>query len=135
MADKIVVLQAGVIEQVGSPLELYRSPRNLFVAGFIGSPRMNFVEGAEAQKHNAKTIGIRPEHIDVSTSQGQWQGQVGVAEHLGSDTFIHIHGVAGCDPITVRADGEVAVNYGDTVYLTPNASQIHKFGEDGLRIS
>ncbi|MEO0381452.1 MAG: ABC transporter ATP-binding protein, partial [Pseudomonadota bacterium] len=115
MADKIVVLQAGVIEQVGSPLELYHTPRNKFVAGFIGSPKMNLIEGAEAAKHNAHTIGIRPEHIEVSTTEGLWQGTVGVAEHLGSDTFIHIHGVAGCDPMTVRASGDVAVRHGDTV--------------------
>ena len=135
MADKIVVLQAGVIEQVGSPLELYREPRNLFVAGFIGSPRMNFISGPEAAKHGAHTIGIRPEHVRVSTSEGAWQGTVGVAEHLGSDTFIHIHGIPGCDPMTVRAEGDVAVRHGDTVFLTPNASQIHKFDSKGLRIS
>src|SRR5215510_15848499 len=68
MADKIVVLNAGNVEQVGAPLELYRNPANLFVAGFIGSPRMNFLEGAEADKRKAKTIGIRPEHISVSTT-------------------------------------------------------------------
>ena len=134
MADKIVVLQAGVIEQVGSPLELYHNPRNKFVAGFIGSPKMNFLEGAEAAKHNAHTIGVRPEHIAVSTTEGEWQGTVGVAEHLGSDTFIHIHGVAGCDPMTVRASGDLAINHGDTVYLTPNAKQIHKFDAEGLRM-
>ncbi len=134
MADKIVVLHAGVIEQVGSPLELYRNPRNLFVAGFIGSPKMNFVEGSEAAKHNAQTIGIRPEHIDVSTTEGAWQGTVGVAEHLGSDTFIHIHGIPGCDPMTVRASGDVMVNHGDTVYLTPHEEHIHKFDAQGLRI-
>ena len=135
MADKIVVLHAGVIEQVGSPLELYRNPQNKFVAGFIGSPKMNFIKGSEAEKHNAHTVGFRPEHIEVSTTEGQWQGSVGVAEHLGSDTLIHIHGISGCDPMTVRADGEVAVKHGDTVYLTPNQSQIHKFDAEGLRIS
>mgnify|MGYP002637359083 FL=1 len=135
MADKIVVLHAGVIEQVGSPLELYRAPRNKFVAGFIGSPKMNLIEGPEAAKHNAHTIGIRPEHLDVSTSQGKWQGSVGVAEHLGSDTFIHIHGIAGCDPMTVRASGDVEAKHGDTVYLTPQAEHIHKFDQKGLRIS
>ncbi|WP_299724809.1 ABC transporter ATP-binding protein [uncultured Tateyamaria sp.] len=135
MADKIVVLQAGVIEQVGSPLELYHTPRNKFVAGFIGSPKMNLIEGPEAAKHDAHTIGIRPEHIEVSTTEGQWQGTVGVAEHLGSDTFIHIHGIPGCDPMTVRASGDVSVRHGDTVHLTPIASQIHKFGADGLRMS
>ena len=134
MADKIVVLQAGVIEQVGSPLELYRRPRNKFVAGFIGSPKMNLIEGKLASEHSVHTIGIRPEHIDVSTTEGAWQGTVGVAEHLGSDTFIHIHGIPGCDPLTVRAGGDVDVRHGDTVYLTPQAQHIHKFGADGLRL-
>ncbi|MFC3613332.1 ABC transporter ATP-binding protein [Lutimaribacter marinistellae] len=134
MADKIVVLQAGVIEQVGSPLELYRAPRNKFVAGFIGSPKMNLIEGAAAEKHGVHTIGIRPEHIDVSSTEGTWKGTVGVAEHLGSDTFLHIHSVAGCDPMTVRVDGELPVKHGDTVYLTPNLAHLHKFDEQGLRV-
>ena len=134
MADKIVVLQAGVIEQVGSPLELYRAPRNKFVAGFIGSPKMNLIEGAEAAKHGVHTIGIRPEHIDVSSTEGTWKGTVGVAEHLGSDTFLHIHGVAGCDPMTVRVDGELPVKHGDTIYLTPNLDHLHKFDAQGLRV-
>ncbi len=135
MADKIVVLQAGVIEQVGSPLELYRSPQNKFVAGFIGSPKMNFVEGAEAAKYGAHSVGFRPEHISVSTTEGTWQGTVGVAEHLGSDTYLHIHGVPGCDPMTVRASGEFTVRHGDTVFLTPDMNHIHKFDADGLRVS
>ncbi|UWQ94607.1 ABC transporter ATP-binding protein [Rhodobacteraceae bacterium M385] len=135
MADKIVVLRAGHIEQVGSPLDLYRSPRNTFVAGFIGSPKMNLIEGAAAAEHGVHTIGIRPEHIDVSMTEGKWQGTVGVAEHLGSDTFIHIHGIEGCDPMTVRADGEMSVKHGDTVYLTPQDKHLHRFGADGLRIA
>ena len=135
MADKIVVLRAGVIEQVGSPLELYRAPRNVFVAGFIGSPKMNLIEGAEAGKHGAHTIGIRPEHIAISTGEGAWKGTVGVAEHLGSDTFLHVHGIPGCDPLTVRAGGEVGVRHGDTVWLTPDAAQIHRFDAKGLRIA
>ncbi|MEL6562805.1 MAG: ABC transporter ATP-binding protein [Pseudomonadota bacterium] len=134
MADKIVVLQAGVIEQVGSPLELYHRPKNKFVAGFIGSPKMNLIEGPEAQKHGAHTIGIRPEHVAVSTTDGHWRGTVGVAEHLGSDTFIHIHGVPGCDPMTVRAAGNIDVKHGDTVYLTPDETLLHKFDAGGLRI-
>ncbi|WP_050602633.1 ABC transporter ATP-binding protein [Ruegeria sp. 6PALISEP08] len=134
MANKIVVLQAGVIEQVGSPLELYHRPRNKFVAGFIGSPKMNLIEGALAEEHAAHTIGIRPEHLSVSDKEGLWQGTVGVAEHLGSDTFIHIHGIEGCDPMTMRAAGDVSFKHGDRVYLTPDATQIHKFDAQGLRI-
>ena len=127
MADKIVVLQAGVIEQVGSPLDLYRTPRNLFVAGFIGSPRMNFIKGEEAAKHNAHTIGVRPEHIDVSETDGVWSGIVGVSEHLGSDTFFHIHEIGLAETITVRAGGEVGFRHGDRIFLTPRADAIHRF--------
>ena len=133
MADKIVVLQAGVIEQVGSPLELYTRPRNKFVAGFIGSPKMNLIEGAEAAKHNAHTIGIRPEHLAISTSDGPWKGRIGVAEHLGSDTFLHVHIDDAPEPMTVRTSGEVELSHGDTVYLTPEMDKLHRFDAAGLR--
>ncbi|WP_378945374.1 ABC transporter ATP-binding protein [Mesorhizobium sp. ANAO-SY3R2] len=129
MADKIVVLNAGNIEQVGSPLDLYRSPKNLFVAGFIGSPKMNFLEGETAARYGAATIGIRPEHVRISTSAGDWKGTVGVAEHLGADTFLHVHTDVGT--INVRAGGEVDVHHGDTVYLTPDPTKVHRFGADG----
>ena len=72
MADKIVVLQAGMIEQVGSPLDLYHRPCNTFVAGFIGSPKMNLLAGTEAAKYDAHTIGIRPEHVAISSTAGEW---------------------------------------------------------------
>ena len=133
MADKIVVLNAGNIEQVGSPMELYRSPRNIFVAGFIGSPKMNLVEGPPAEKHGAKTVGFRPEHIAISTTEGEYQGKVGVAEHLGSDTFVHVHTDA-LGTMNVRADGEIPVHHGDTVWLTPDPAKIHRFGKDGLAL-
>jgi len=134
MADKIVVLQAGVIEQVGSPLELYHNPRNIFVAGFIGSPRMNLLTGSEAKKHDAHTIGIRPEHLSISPKKGEWEGVVGVSEHLGSDTFFHVNCSAFSETLTVRASGEVQLAYGDKVYLTPDASYLHRFDDKGLRI-
>ena len=135
MADKIVVLHAGVIEQVGSPLELYRNPRNTFVAGFIGSPKMNLFDGQEAAKREADTIGVRPEHIQVSPESGEWKGKVGVSEHLGSDTFFHVLDTGLADAITVRAGGEVDLHHGDTVYLTPEADKVHRFDADGLRIA
>jgi multiple sugar transport system ATP-binding protein len=135
MADKIVVLQNGVIEQVGSPLELYRNPRNIFVAGFIGSPRMNLLDGPEAATHNAHTIGIRPEHINISTGKGDWEGVVGVSEHLGSDTFFHVTCKAFAEPLTVRASGEVELSYGSTVFLTPDQAHLHRFDENGLRLT
>ena len=135
MADKIVVLNAGRIEQVGSPLELYRSPRNRFVAGFIGSPKMNFIEGAEAAKQGAAAIGIRPEHIAVSSAGGLWRGTIGVSEHLGSDTFFNVNGTGLGAAITVRAGGEVDLHHGDTVWLTPEADKIHRFDREGQRIA
>lgn len=135
MADKIVVLQAGRIEQVGSPLDLYRSPRNLFVAGFIGSPKMNFIPGAEAEAHGAATIGIRPEHLSVSNESGAWEGTVGVSEHLGSDTFFHVNVPSLSDPLTVRVSGEIAVSYGDRVFVSPDLANLHRFDAQGLRIA
>jgi multiple sugar transport system ATP-binding protein len=135
MADKIVVLNAGNIEQVGSPLDLYRNPKNKFVAGFICSPTMNFVEGDEAARHGAHIIGVRPEHIGVSTTpaEGAWTGTVGVAEHLGADTFVHVN-AGPFGTLNVRASGEVPVHHGDTVYLTPDPSKIHRFDASGLAI-
>jgi multiple sugar transport system ATP-binding protein len=133
MADKIVVLNRGNIEQVGSPLELYKSPRNLFVAGFIGSPKMNFITGQNAAALNAHTIGVRPEHVLLSTESGEWKGRVIVAEHLGSDTFLHIE-VEGIGTMTARGGGDFPARAGDTVYLTPDRSRIHKFDQGGLAI-
>ncbi|RJE81855.1 ABC transporter ATP-binding protein [Paracoccus onubensis] len=134
MADKIVVLQAGRIEQVGSPMELYRNPRNVFVAGFIGSPKMNLLTGPTAAEYGAETIGIRPEHIGVSTESGKWKGRIGVSEHLGSDTFFYVEETGIADAITVRADGEIDLYHGDEIWLTPQEDKLHRFGKDGNRI-
>ena len=134
MADKIAVLQDGRIEQVGSPLELYHTPKNKFVAGFIGSPKINLIEGIEAKKLNASTIGIRPEHIKMSKTEGLWKGTVGVAEHLGSDTFIHIHNTGLLEMMTVRISGDVQVKHGEAIYLTPEKNKIHCFDAVGDRI-
>ncbi|HEY3146589.1 MAG TPA: ABC transporter ATP-binding protein, partial [Dongiaceae bacterium] len=133
MADKIVVLNAGNIEQVGAPLELYNNPTNLFVAGFIGSPKMNLLNGDVAKKYNAATIGIRPEHIAASRDRGDWQGVVRVAEHLGSDTFLHIDTDA-LGRVTARAAGELALVAGDKIGLTPRPDRIHRFDADGKAI-
>jgi multiple sugar transport system ATP-binding protein len=74
---------------------------------------------------------VRPEHIVLSKSQGTWAGQVGVAEHLGSDTFLHVN-VDGIGQITVRADGDFDLQHGEHVYLTPNEARIHRFDEQGV---
>ena len=132
MADKIVVLNAGRIEQVGSPLDLYRAPANTFVAGFIGSPKMNLIEGAEAARHGAATIGIRPEHIDIG--DGPWTGTIGLAEHLGSDTFLKI-AVEGIGTVNVRGSGEMGLHHGAQVRLAPQADKLHRFGSDGKTLA
>ncbi|MCA3436115.1 MAG: ABC transporter ATP-binding protein [Rhodobacter sp.] len=130
MADKIVVVNQGRIEQVGSPLDLYRAPANLFVAGFIGSPKMNLIGGPEAARHGAVTMGLRPEHIDLSTSAGTWRGTVGISEHLGSDTFLRVQ-VEGPGMITVRTGGDSGLRHGDAVFLTPQTGRMHRFDADG----
>lgn len=83
----------------------------------------------------AHTIGIRHEHIAVSTTSGagSWSGSVGVAEHLGIDTFIHMN-AGPLGTLTVRASGEVPVNHGDTVFLPPGPNRIHRFNADGMAL-
>jgi multiple sugar transport system ATP-binding protein len=133
MADKIVVLDKGAIEQIGSPLELYSRPNSLFVARFIGSPTMNFLAGAPAAKRGAATIGVRPEHLRLSTASGEWPATVRIAEHLGSDTFVYVD-AADAGVLTVRVDGDAPHRPGDAVYLTPQERHVHKFDKDGKRI-
>ena len=133
MADRIVVLQNGRIEQVGSPLELYERPANMFVAGFIGSPRMNLLTGAVAERHGAVTLGVRPEHIRVrhghvgiEATDEAWEGTVVQAEHLGSDTFVYVD-VPGIGTIDARCTGDLHVAVGDTVTLRPDPAHLHRF--------
>jgi multiple sugar transport system ATP-binding protein len=133
MADKIVVLNAGKIEQYGSPLDLYERPANLFVAGFIGSPKMNFISGDPARQRGAATIGVRPEHLKVDREAQGWQGTVVVAEHLGSDTFLYVDaGPVGT--LTARYIGELNLSAGDKVSLSPEPARIHRFDDSGKAI-
>jgi multiple sugar transport system ATP-binding protein len=131
LADQIVVLNKGSIEQVGSPLELYEKPANTFVAGFIGSPKMNLLGGPSAENRNAALVGVRPEHIRLTEEgSGEWSGDVLVAEHLGSDTFLHVR-VDGNEPIVVRVTGEVKRDKGSRVFLTPEPDRLHLFDAEG----
>ena len=152
LADRIVVLQSGRIEQIGTPLELYNTPRNLFVAGFIGSPRMNLLParaaGASAVRlgddgHGVETgatglaegasltLGIRPEHLALSGP-----GEPGLAmtidlvERLGGESYLY--GVAaGLPPITLRLDGQTTHERGDTVSLRLPIAHLHLFDASG----
>jgi multiple sugar transport system ATP-binding protein len=129
LADRIVVLNEGRIEQVGAPMELYDAPANEFVAGFIGSPRMNLIEGARLGE-SAKTVGVRPEHISVDAGKGEWKGKVIHAEHLGADTNLYID-TEKAGLLTVRIFGVYDAAPGSTVYATPQPGRTYRFGADG----
>jgi multiple sugar transport system ATP-binding protein len=156
MADKIVVLSAGHIEQVGSPLELYHRPKNLFVAGFIGSPRMNFLEvqarpangGAEVTLPGGATLtlqgniaaagkmtlGLRPEHASA-TGDGEavLDATVKLAEHLGSETLFFV-ALADGSEIAVKADGLAAQKPGDAMRIGFPTRACHLFDAEGRAV-
>ncbi len=132
LADRIVVMNAGRIEQIGSPMELYNNPRNLFVAGFIGSPQMNFLDAAKVGIAGAKTIGVRPEHLAIGATSGMWRSRVIHIEHLGADTNIYLETDAGT--VTVRTFGEVHHDLGAELWLSAEPRYTYRFDEAGNAI-
>jgi multiple sugar transport system ATP-binding protein len=160
LADKIVVLDEGVVQQVGSPLELYHSPANLFVAGFIGSPKMNLVPVtvSDAQKdkvtvqsdnvrqvvfpvsmHDLKAgdelvLGIRPQHMTIVESGGSIVGKVEVVEHLGDETVLNVLLPAG-DAVIVTVQGTARVKLGETLELDLVSEEAHLFLTSGPAIN
>ena len=134
MADKIVVLRAGRIEQIGSPLELYNRPHNQFVAGFIGSPRMNFVPAAQFPdaKPGTHTVGIRPEHAQLSDS-GPLRLTVSSVEQLGSSSVLHGHVVPDA-PFEVILNGQTSIKSGAVVNVHAPPEHVHCFDQNGLRL-
>ncbi|WP_276755105.1 ABC transporter ATP-binding protein [Pseudoalteromonas marina] len=133
MADRIAVFNGGIIEQVGTPLELYQHPVNKFVAGFIGSPKMNFIDVPNGDTNGASSLGVRPEHFIISQDTGTWSGKVGVIEHLGSESFLHVTLTNG-STVTVKADGDCSLQYGDSVFLTAQENKVHRFDKNGVTI-
>ena len=132
LADRICVLRDGIIEQVGTPLELYEKPANLFVAGFIGSPKMNFFKGKFTDGYKADTIGVRSEHLEF-VSKGGWGGKVIHAEKMGSDTYSFVD-VGGAEPIIVRETGTTKNDIGSKVSLAPLRDTVHRFDAQGKSI-
>ncbi len=132
LADKIVVLRAGVVEQTGSPMELYNNPANTFVAGFIGSPQMNFLKSA-ALGQRGETMGIRPEHLALSRDAGTFPGRVSHVEKLGGETLVYVrsdvHGL-----LTVRLFGEHDYAVDEAVFLSPDNSRAFHFDTVGQRL-
>jgi len=134
MADRIAVFNEGCIEQVGTPLELYNKPVNKFVAGFIGSPKMNFINVNSADDDLTSCIGVRPEHLQTSKDEGTWKGKVGVIERLGSETFLHVQ-VDSIGTFTVKGDCDCDLNYGDTIYLSAAPDKTLHFDASGITLA
>jgi multiple sugar transport system ATP-binding protein len=158
MGDRVAVMKLGVLQQVDTPLNLYDRPANLFVAGFIGSPQMNLMEGtavegqakigdylvpvdpaAESKMKGNITVGVRPEAWRlVSENEGGLPVKVTVVEELGADAFVYgTSGVEGTPhDIIVRINGRQSVRKGDTIHVTTDPKQVHVFDtESGERLS
>ncbi|MGO4618838.1 ABC transporter ATP-binding protein [Ensifer sp. 2YAB10] len=157
LADRIVVLSQGHIEQVGPPLELYERPANLFVARFIGSPAMNIIPstvtatGAQTTvkltggksvtldiptdaSQNGKTasFGVRPEDLQVSTGDDfLFEGTVSIVEALGEVTLLYIEGLVDKEPIIAKIPGILPVHRGDKVRFTADKAKLHLFDAEG----
>ncbi len=154
LADKIVVLNGGRVEQVGAPMDLYREPVNQFVAGFIGSPTMNFVPaqvaGAEGNHlvlrlksgatvaarrphedlaDDAVTLGVRPEHLSL-TNDGGLAGEAVAVEKMGGESAIHVD-VGGERPLIVKAPGEAVIHAGDRVHVAVPTDTTYLFDHEG----
>ena len=157
LADRIVVLNDGAVEQVGTPLGLYHYPCNRFVAGFIGSPRMNFVDGtiaavdggaltvdvgegilarADVAANGAApghkvTLGLRPEHLVQGGAEDvRFEGEVIAVEHLGGETFVHVVRHSG-DPMLLKCEGGSPTRVGERLSFGAPAADCHVFDEQG----
>jgi multiple sugar transport system ATP-binding protein len=161
MADKIVVLRSGRIEQVGTPLDLYNAPRNLFVAGFMGSPRMNFLaarvraadstgvdvtigngavvrvarNGTGIAPGTALTLGVRPEHLGVGEGDGPTvPAMVNLTEHLGGVTFFYST-IGSDETLTIEVPGQAFVENGVSVPVRLDPALCHLFDSDGRALA
>ena len=132
MADQIVVLNQGKIEQAGQPMDLYDYPQSLFVARFIGSPKMNIFAGEVASKYKCHNLGVRPEHMTISNEGGILNGHIRHIEKLGADTLIYSE-IPGYNTVTARVIGKLAMHIGDPIGLHFQDRNIHRF-KDGQRI-
>jgi multiple sugar transport system ATP-binding protein len=158
LADQIVVLESGVVQQAGTPLELYHHPENVFVAGFIGSPKMNLlatkvvsasadgvgvtlpggatimvpVESGQVAVGDPVTFGVRPEHLRPSEG-GLIEGEVLVAERLGGETYLYVQ-IAPGEMLVVQADGENPTRVHERTAIHVNAANCHLFDQSGAAV-
>lgn len=132
LADKIVVLNNGIVEQIDTPTELYNKPQTEFVAGFIGSPKMNFLRGSIVTEKEADVYGIRPEHINLSSSEGKIKGTLRHFENLGADTLLYFD-TEDYQKIVVRKEGIKSFEKGEVLFLDYDDTHLHMF-KDGKRV-
>jgi ABC-type sugar transport system ATPase subunit len=132
LADKIVVLNNGIVEQIDTPTELYNKPQTEFVAGFIGSPKMNFFRGSIVTEKEADVYGIRPEHINLSSSEGKIKGTLRHFENLGADTLLYFD-TEDYQKIVVRKEGIKSFEKGEVLFLDYDDIHLHMF-KDGKRV-
>ena len=131
LADKIVVLRDGRVEQIGSPMELYNNPVNQFVAGFLGSPAMNFLPGDLVQPGDDRTVGVRPESL-FPADDGALEVKVSHVEQLGGDTNVIAH--VNDHQITARFFGQHAIDEGQSLRLGFTPESVYYFDTQGARL-
>jgi|TARA_B110000967_G_scaffold206410_1_gene253042 multiple sugar transport system ATP-binding protein len=139
MADKIVVMHDGIIEQTGTPLDLYNKPANLFVAGFIGSPKMNFLDCLSLPENikklapnGALTFGIRPEHLSI-TKKNSILLNVKNVEQLGSDSYLYGDTIDKQD-LSIKLNNQTDIKSGQSVNVGCNLTDMHWFDSNGMSI-
>lgn len=139
LADRIVVLRDGLVEQVGTPRELYERPANLFVAQFIGSPKMNMLSPELAAQLGdvpaiTKHVGARPEHLRVASPGARTlQGRTTATEYTGASSLLHV-AFANGDACVVVCEGQTPAD-GTAIYLAIDQQHLHLFGENGFRMN
>jgi multiple sugar transport system ATP-binding protein len=134
LADRIVILHDGKIEQIGSPMELYDKPANKFVAGFIGSPQMNFIEASALGRNDAMTVGVRPEHIRLDAREGDVMGAVTHIEHLGAETNVYLN-CNGAGLLTVRLFGHHRFEIGSQIFAQFEREKLFRLDADQRTIA
>jgi sn-glycerol 3-phosphate transport system ATP-binding protein len=134
LADRMIVMNSGVADQIGKPLEVYENPQTEFVAGFIGSPATNFMPAGSVGVNAGKTVGIRPEHIKLTDSPARLQARVAYCEALGAETLVHLRLPHG-QLITVRQGGHLPLpSEGTDLWLGWDDAAMMVFGADGRRV-
>ncbi len=160
LADRIVVLNRGRVEQIGSPMELYDHPANSFVASFIGSPKINFLEavvksstgqgtrlelgetvlevkGMDARPGDRITIGLRPEHLSAGRGEGEilFTAEVALVERLGGETLIYVKPNSGGDLLIIKTTGKTALKPGERIPVAAAREHMHLFAANGRKVS